>query len=153
MRCILWAKAQMEKRDTSLIWHSQCWKHGSGAVGRRLSTVSWQEEQRKYCVTALIRKSASFIHGYIGYLAHFWFAAATSSTIFSKLSSKNIPVEEKRTLSCVPLVLMPSSDSTVMQAHFWEMEPCLFLFQGAALIYHKIWIIWHQHLFEEQDQI
>lgn len=67
LRCSLWAKAQMEKRDTSLIWHSQCWKHGSGAVGRRLSTVSWQEEQRKYCVTALIRKCSKF-HSWLYWL-------------------------------------------------------------------------------------
>lgn len=39
------------------------------------------------------------------------------------------------------------------EAYFWEMDLCLFLFQGAALIYHKIWIIWHQHLFEVQEQI
>lgn len=144
------------KRGTCLssVWHIQCWKYGSGPVGRWLSTISWQEEQRKYCVTALIRKCSKF-HSWLDWLpSALWFAAATSSTVFSKHNSKNIPVEEKRTLlSCVPLVLMPSSESTVMQAHFWEMESCLFLFQGTTLIYHKIWIIWHQHLFEVQEQI
>lgn len=36
---------------------------------------------------------------------------------------------------------------------FLRTGDLLFLFQGAALIYHKLLIIWHQHLLEVQDKI
>lgn len=150
----LWAKAWVEKRDpcVSSIWCPYCWKRGSAAVGRRLSNPSW--EQRKDCVAALIKKCGKF-HSCLYRLAGtLWFDAATSCMVFWKHSYENTPVEAKRTLlSCVPVVSLPSSDSTVMHAHFWEVETYLFLFQGAALIYHKIWIIWYQHLLEVQDKI
>lgn len=92
----------------------EAWFSGSG---KDVSTISW--EQRKDCVTALIKKCSKF-HSWLYRLAStLWFAAATSCTVFSKHTSKNIPVEDKRTLlSCVPVVLLPSSDSTVMHAHF-----------------------------------
>lgn len=87
----LWAKAQVEKRDPRLssIWCSYCWKCGSVAVGRRLSTISW--EQRNSCVTALIRKCGKF-HSCLYRLANtLWFAAATGCTVFSKHSWKISP--------------------------------------------------------------
>lgn len=61
----------MEKRDTSDTPSAGSMAQGQWEGG--LAGFSWQKGQRKYCVTALIRKlnAASFIHGYIGYLAHF----------------------------------------------------------------------------------